>query len=85
MSSPSLSVKDEEGSEGKGGEEGVERQDTSETRGCVHNGVVAEEVGDGDEESEIEDEEEVLYETSSQEILESTSGSGESEGTLEER
>lgn len=72
---------DEEGSDGKGGEEGVERQDTLETGGCVHNGVVAEEDGGGEEESELEDEEEVLYEPSSQE----TSGSGESEGTWEER
>lgn len=73
-----LSATDEAGCDGKGGEEVVERQETLEARECVHNGILAVEE-DGEGESELEGEEEVLYETSSHEKLECNSGSGDVE------
>ena len=48
------------------------------SRECVHNGILAVEE-DGEGESELEGEEEVLYETSSHEKLECNSGSGDVE------
>ena len=86
MSSLRLSVSDEAEGEGKGGKEVVETQDTVEVRECVQNGVMGEEEdGGGEDDSELDGEEEVLYETSSHEQLESSSGSGDSERTWEER
>ena len=93
MSARVLRVGDEAESGGKGKEKASGRQDMGEEMECVQNGVTAVEGGEDEveeSESELEGEEEVLYETStgssSQEKLESSSGSvGSEEGTWEER
>ena len=87
MSSQVLSVNDEVGEvERGGGGDGGKTQEGEEVRECAENGViVAEEDGKEESESEVDGEEEVLYETSSHEQLESSSGSGGSERTWEER
>lgn len=86
MSSLRLSVSDEAEGEGKGGKEVVETQDAVDVRECVQNGVMGEEEDEGGEDdSELDGEEEVLYDTSSHEQLESSSGSGDSERTWEEK
>ena len=78
-----LSVIDEAGIRGKVDDEVGESQGSEEVRECVHNGVMAD--GAGESGSELDGEEDVLYETSSHEAMESSSGSGDSERTWEER
>lgn len=80
MSSRVLCVGDEPESGGKR-KEGTEGEKMGEERAAIDNG----EVGTEEEESEIEGEEEVLYETSSHEQLESAGGSVDSDGSWEER
>lgn len=87
MSSQLLSISDEAGEEGKGGEgDAKSTQGSEEVVECAENGVTTTE-NDGREESdsELDGEEEVLFDTSSHEQLESSSGSGGGEKTWEER
>ena len=79
MSSRVLCVGDQPESGGKR-KEGADGVEMGEERAAIDNGEVGTE-----EESEIEGEEEVLYETSSHEQLESTGGSVDSDGSWEER
>ena len=86
MSSQALSVDDEPGGEVKGGEEVTERRESEVAVECPYNGLTAaEEEGNGGSESEFGGGEDVLYDTSSHEQLESSSGSAGSERTWEER
>ena len=87
MSSQVLSVSDEAGEEGKGGGKDAKKtQENEEVREYTENGVIAaEEDGRGESEGELDGEEELLYDTSSHEQLESSSGSGGSEIPWEER
>lgn len=84
MSSGVLCVTDEEGGGEKGGNKVLERPDEDEeVREYAQNGAISVEEDECD--SELEVEEEVLYDTTSHETLESSSGSGESGMTWEER
>ena len=90
MSSPLLRVSDEAASEKrKGGGDEDEALEDDEVNECPHNGVLeaaGEGGGEGESGSELEGEEEVLYDTSSHERLESSSGNvGGGEKTWEER
>ena len=87
MSSQVLSVSDEAGEGEKGGGKDAKKTpENEEVQEHAENGVIAaEEDGRGESESELDGEEDVLYDTSSHEQLESSSGSGGSEMPWEER
>ena len=87
MSSRVLCVTDEVGGSGEGGKKVSERQEEDEedeeVRECVQNGAISVEEDESD--GELDGEDEVLYDTTSHETLESSLGSGETEMTWEER
>lgn len=86
MSSRQLCVTDESGGGGEGGKvvsETQEEEESEEVRECVQNGAMSAEEDESDR--ELDGEEEVLYDTTSHETLESSTGSGESDMTWEDR
>lgn len=87
MSSQLLSVNDGAGGEVSGGDRVTERQESEEAVvESTHNGMTAAEEENVASDSELDGEEEVLYDTStSHDQLESSSGSYGSERTWQER